>query len=72
MLDWDINHHLLQFFVKISFQVSTMIYETQIGTKNYLIMRVFFLVHYNMQTPLNPRTLSCLVPFSSINFEYPI
>jgi hypothetical protein len=49
MLDWDINHHLYKILVKISFQISTMIYETWIGTKNYQTMRIFY-VHCNMHS----------------------
>jgi hypothetical protein len=50
MLDWDINHYLLQNFNEIFFQILTMMHEIWIGIKNYKIV-IVFCVHCSMQTP---------------------
>jgi hypothetical protein len=42
MLDWDIDHHLLQNFIENYFQISTMMHETWIGIENHQTMIVFF------------------------------
>jgi len=41
MLDWDMNHHLFyKLLIKIIFQISTMMHETWIGTKNCQIVTI--------------------------------
>jgi hypothetical protein len=41
MLDWDMNHHLVQKFDESYFQISTMMHETWIGIENCQTMIVF-------------------------------
>ncbi len=42
MLDWDINHHLLQYFSENYFpNFHHVAHETQIGIENYQTMIVF-------------------------------
>jgi hypothetical protein len=59
MLDWDINHHLLHNFNEIIFQISTMMFETWIGTKNCQTMTIFCVDH-SLPTPFKYNILNHL------------